>query len=45
MKKLLTLERSGYGDPLIGAREELKRIDARLFKHYMTRREFQGMGH
>ena len=45
MKVLLTLERSGYGDPLIIARTELQRIDARLFTHYMTRRESQGMGH
>ena len=36
---LLALEPSGYGAALISARAELRRIDARLFEHYMSRRE------
>jgi hypothetical protein len=38
-KLLLALEPSGYGAALISARAELRRIDARLFEHYMSRRE------
>ncbi|MGH8319982.1 MAG: hypothetical protein ACREUL_18755 [Steroidobacteraceae bacterium] len=45
MKTLLTLERCGYDERLIAARAELQHIDARLFAHYMTRRESQGLGH
>lgn len=41
MRVLLDLERSGYGAALISARTELRRIDTRLFEHYMSRREFQ----
>ncbi|TLY57299.1 MAG: hypothetical protein E6K52_14755 [Gammaproteobacteria bacterium] len=36
---LLALEPGGYGAALIAARAELRRIDARLFRHYMSRRE------
>jgi len=38
-KLLLTLESGGHGADLISARAELRRIDARLFRHYMSRRE------
>jgi hypothetical protein len=38
-KLLLALEPSGYGAALISARAELRRINARLFEHYMSRRE------
>ena len=38
-KQLLALEAGGYGAALIAARAELRRIDARLFQHYMSRRE------
>jgi len=38
-KLLLTLESGGYGAALISARTELQRIDARLFRHYMSCRE------
>jgi hypothetical protein len=39
LRRLLTLEPSGYSGPLIAARTELQAIDARLFRHYMSRRE------
>ena len=35
---LLDLEPRGYGAALVSARAELRRIDARLFEHYMSRR-------
>lgn len=38
-KLLLALEPRGYGAALISARAELRRIDARLFEHYMSRRQ------
>jgi hypothetical protein len=38
-KLLVAVEPSGYGAALISARAELRRIDARLFQHYMSRRE------
>lgn len=44
MRVLLVLERGGYGAPLISARAELRHIDIRLFEHYMSRRESQGLG-
>jgi hypothetical protein len=37
-KLLLTLELAGHGAALISARTELQRIDAHLFRHYMSRR-------
>jgi hypothetical protein len=39
MRLLLTLEPSGYDAALISARPELRRIDASLFRRYMSRRE------
>ncbi len=42
LKRLLTLEPAGYGPALIGARAELRRVDERLFRHYMSRRECPG---
>jgi hypothetical protein len=44
IRVLLVLERGGYGASLISARTELRRIDIRLFEHYMSRRESQGLG-
>jgi hypothetical protein len=44
MRVLLVLERNGYAAPLVAARTELRRIDTRLFEHYMSRRESQGLG-
>lgn len=41
-KRLLTLEPGGYSPALIGARAELRRIDERLFQHYMSQRECSG---
>ena len=38
-KELLALESSGYSTAPMAARAELRHIDSRLFKHYMTRRE------
>ncbi len=38
-KLLLALEPGGHGAALISARAELRRIDARLFGYYMSRRE------
>jgi hypothetical protein len=42
LKRLLTLEPGGYSPALIGARAELRRIDERLFQHYMSQRECSG---
>jgi hypothetical protein len=39
LKRRLTLEPVGYSLALIGARTDLRRIDERLFGHYMSRRE------
>ena len=43
MRILLSLEHSGCGGPLISARAELRCIDIRLFEHYMSRQESQGL--
>lgn len=39
MKLLLALEPGGHGAALVSARAELRRIDARLFRYYMSRRD------
>jgi hypothetical protein len=39
LKRLLNLEPGGYSAGLIAARSELRRIDERVFRHHMSRRE------
>lgn len=39
LKLVVSAEPGGYGAALMSARAELRRIDARLFRHYMNRRE------